>query len=343
MVRRCTAVARDTLRLMLKTRRLGSQGLEVSALGLGCMGMSQSYGAADERESIATLHRAVELGVTLFDTAEVYGPFANEELLGRAFADRRDRVLLATKFGFRFEGDQLLGTDSRPEHIREVVEASLRRLRTDRIDLLYQHRVDPAVPIEDVVGTMAELVRAGKVRFLGLSEAGEATLRRAHAAHPISALQSEHSLWERNLEADVLPVLRELGIGLVPFSPLGRGFLTGTAKPAAEYSEGDYRRGDPRFQGENFAANMRAAETVRELAAKKGATPGQVALAWLLHKGDDVVPIPGTKRRRYLDENVAAADVVLDAAEMAALDAALPPGKTAGPRYGERMLGLIDR
>jgi aryl-alcohol dehydrogenase-like predicted oxidoreductase len=328
---------------MLKTRRLGSQGLEVSALGLGCMGMSQSYGAADERESIATLHRAVELGVTLFDTAEVYGPFTNEELLGRAFADRRDRVLLATKFGFLFEGDQLLGTDSRPEHIREVVEASLRRLRTDRIDLLYQHRVDPAVPIEDVVGAMAELVRAGKVRFLGLSEAGEATLRRAHAVHPISALQSEYSLWERNLEADVLPVLRELGIGLVPFSPLGRGFLTGTAKPAADYPEGDFRRGDPRFQGDNFAANMRAAATVRDIAASKGATAGQVALAWLLHKGDDVVPIPGTKRRRYLEENVAAVDLALDAAEMAQLDDALPPGATAGPRYGERMLSLIDR
>ncbi|HXT19269.1 MAG TPA: aldo/keto reductase [Thermoanaerobaculia bacterium] len=328
---------------MLKTRRLGSQGLEVSALGLGCMGMSQSYGEADERESIATLHRAVELGVTLFDTAEVYGPFTNEELLGRAFADRRDRVLLATKFGFRFEGGQLLGTDSRPEHVRDVVDASLLRLRTDRIDLLYQHRVDPEVPIEDVVGAMADLVRAGKVRFLGLSEAGEATLRRAHAVHPISALQSEYSLWERNLEESIVPVLRELGIGLVPFSPLGRGFLTGTAKPAADYPEGDFRRGDPRFQGDNYAANMSAAATVREIAAKNGATPGQVALAWLLHKGDDVVPIPGTKRRRYLEENVAAADLALDAAEMAALDAALPPGATAGPRYGERMLSLIDR
>jgi len=328
---------------VLKTRRLGSQGLEVSALGLGCMGMSQSYGAADEGESIATLHRAIELGVTLFDTAEVYGPFTNEELLGRAFADRRDRVLLATKFGFRFEGGRVFGTDSRPEHVREVVEASLRRLRTDRIDLLYQHRVDPAVPIEDVVVAMAELVRAGKVRFLGLSEAGEATLRRAHAVHPISALQSEYSLWERNLEERILPLLRELGIGLVPFSPLGRGFLTGTAKPAAEYPEGDFRRGDPRFQGANFQANMRAAATVREIAARLGATPGQVALAWLLHKGDDIVPIPGTKRRTYLEENVAAADLALDAADMATLDGALPPGATAGPRYNERMLSLIDR
>src|SRR6185369_1210127 len=284
----------------------GSQGLEVSALGLGCMGMSQSYGAADEAESIATLHRAVELGVTLFDTAEVYGPFTNEELLGRAFADRRDRVLLATKFGFRFEGGQVLGTDSRPAHVREVVEASLRRLR---IDLLYQHRVDPAVPIEDVVGAMAELVRAGKVRFLGLSEAGESTLRRAHAVHPISALQSEYSLWERNLESGIIPLLRELGIGLVPFAPLGRGFLAGGVHRAEEYPEGDFRRGDPRFSGENYEANVRAASIVRDLAAAKEATPGQVALAWLLAKGDDIVPIPGTKRRRYLEENVAAAEV----------------------------------
>ena len=220
---------------MLPTRKLGRQGLEVSAIGLGCMGMSQSYGVPDDRESIATLHRALELGVTLFDTAEAYGPFTNEELLGRALEGRRDQVVLATKFGFRFEGGQITGTDSRPEHIREVTEASLRRLNTDRIDLLYQHRVDPAVPIEDVVGAMAALVREGKVRFLGLSEAGEATIRRAHAVHPISALQSEYSLWERNLENDIIPVLRELGIGLVPFSPLGRGFLTGTARRAEEY------------------------------------------------------------------------------------------------------------
>src|SRR5688572_9499779 len=223
------------------------------------MGMSQSYGVPDDRESIATLHRALELGVTLFDTAEAYGPFSNEELLGRALAGRRDQVVLATKFGFRFEGNQLAGTDSRPAHIREVVEASLRRLRTDRIDLLYQHRVDPAVPVEDVVGAMADLVREGKVRFLGLSEAGEQTIRRAHAVHPISALQSEYSLWERNLEPRIIPLLRELGIGLVPFAPLGRGFLTGEVKRAEEYPEGDYRRGDPRYQGENFDANVRAA------------------------------------------------------------------------------------
>jgi aryl-alcohol dehydrogenase-like predicted oxidoreductase len=328
---------------MLPGRRLGTQGLEVSALGLGCMGMSQSYGVPDDRESIATLHRALELGVTLFDTAEAYGPFTNEELLGRALDRRRDQVVLATKFGFRFEGDQLTGTDSRPAHIREVVEASLRRLRTDRIDLLYQHRVDPAVPIEDAVGAMADLVRAGKVRFLGLSEAGQTTIRRAHAVHPISALQSEYSLWERNLEGDILPLLRELGIGLVAFSPLGRGFLTGTAKRAEDYAEGDYRRGDPRFQGANFDANMRAAAVVQDLARRRGATASQVALAWLLHKGDDIVPIPGTKRRRYLEENLAAAALALTPQDVAELDRALAPEAVAGPRYGERMMAFIDR
>ncbi|MGH7516480.1 MAG: aldo/keto reductase [Gemmatimonadales bacterium] len=328
---------------MLPTRKLGRQGLEVSTLGLGCMGMSQSYGVPDDRESIATLHRAIELGVTFLDTAEAYGPFTNEELLGRALEGRRDQVTLATKFGFRFEDGQLLGTDSRPEHIREVAEASLRRLDTDRIDLLYQHRVDPAVPIEDVVGAMADLVREGKVRFLGLSEAGEATIRRAHAVHPISALQSEYSLWERNLETDIIPVLRELGIGLVAFSPLGRGFLTGTAKRAEEYPEGDYRRGDPRFQGANFDANMGAASVVQDLARRKGATPAQVALAWLLHKGDDIVPIPGTKRRRYLEENVGGARLALGSTEIAELDSALAPEVVAGPRYNELMMTFIDR
>jgi aryl-alcohol dehydrogenase-like predicted oxidoreductase len=305
--------------------------------------MSQSYGVADDQESIATLRRAIELGVTFLDTAEAYGPFSNEELLGRALEGRRDGVVLATKFGFRFEGGQLTGTDSRPEHVREVAEASLRRLRTDRIDLLYQHRVDPAVPIEDVVGAMARLVQEGKVRFLGLSEAGEATIRRAHAVHPISALQSEYSLWERNLEGDILPVLRELGIGLVAFSPLGRGFLTGTAKRSEEYPEGDYRRGDPRFQAGNFDANMRAASVVHEIARQRGATAAQVALAWLLHKGDDIVPIPGTKRRRYLEENVGGAAVALDPADIEALDRALPPEAVAGPRYNERMMAFIDR
>ena len=327
----------------MSKRVLGQQGLEVSALGLGCMGMSQSYGEFDDQESLATLDRAIELGINFFDTAEAYGPFTNEELLGRAFKGRRDRVIIATKFGFRFEGSQIVGVDSRPEHIREVAESSLRRLRTDHIDLFYQHRVDPAVPIEEVVGAMAGLVEEGKVRFLGLSEAGEDTLRRAHAVHPISALQSEYSLWERNLEGDIIPVLRELGIGLVPFSPLGRGFLTGTAKRAEDYSEGDYRRGDPRFQGQNYDANMRAAAVVQDLARQKGATPGQVALAWLLHKGDDIVPIPGTKRRRFLEENAAAADLSLTPADIDRLDSALPAEVVAGPRYNERMMSFIDR
>ena len=328
---------------MLSTRKLGRQGLEVSAIGLGCMGMSQSYGVPDDQESIATLHRAIGLGVTFLDTAEAYGPFTNEELLGRALRGRREQVVLATKLGFRFEGGQVSGTDSRPEHIREVTEASLRRLNTDRIDLLYQHRVDPAVPIEDVVGAMADLVREGKVRFLGLSEAGEATIRRAHAVHPISALQSEYSLWERNLETDIIPVLRELGIGLVAFSPLGRGFLTGTAKRAEEYPEGDYRRGDPRFQGANFDANMGAASVVHDVARRKGATPAQVALAWLLAKGSDIVPIPGTKRRRYLEENVGGVRLALGSTEIAELDRALAPDVVAGPRYNQRMMTFIDR
>jgi aryl-alcohol dehydrogenase-like predicted oxidoreductase len=331
---------------MLPQRKLGNE-LRVSALGLGCMGMSQSYGSPDERdeqESIATIHRAIELGVTFFDTAEVYGPFTNEELVGRALKGRRDGVVVATKFGFKIDGDKRsTELDSRPAHIRDAVEGSLRRLGTDYIDLLYQHRVDPEVPIEDVVGTMADLVREGKVRFLGLSEAGETTIRRAHAVHPIAALQSEYSLWERNLEPRIIPLLRELGIGLVPFSPLGRGFLTGTAKRAEEYPEDDFRRGDPRYQGENFDANMRAASAVNELAAQKGATPGQIALAWLLHKGDDLVPIPGTKRRRYLEENVGAAAIELSQGEMARLEAALSPEKVAGPRYNQQLMATVDR
>jgi aryl-alcohol dehydrogenase-like predicted oxidoreductase len=307
------------------------------------MGMSQSYGVADENESIATIHRAIELGLDFFDTAEVYGPFINEQLLGRALKNRRKQVVIATKFGFRIENGKINGTDSRPEHIRDVADASLQRLQTDHIDLFYQHRVDPNVPIEDVAGAVADLVHAGKVRYFGLSEAGEKTIRRAHATHPVSALQSEYSLWERNLEPQIIPLLRELGIGLVPFSPLGRGFLTGTAKRAEEYPEGDYRRGDPRFQGENYDANVRAASLVNEIAEQKGAKPGQIALAWLLHKGDDIVPIPGTKRRTYLEENIAAASLKLTSQEVAQLDQALPPEVISGPRYNEGMMALIDR
>ncbi len=328
---------------MLQHRALGRQGLNVAALGLGCMGMSQSYGAFDDAESIATLHRAIELGVTLIDTAEVYGPFTNEELVGRALKGRRDQVAIATKFGFNIEDGKMTGVNSRPEHIRAAVDASLRRLDGDHIDLLYQHRVDPAVPIAEVAGTVGDLVREGKVRFFGLSEAGVANIRRAHAEHPVTALQSEYSLWERNLEAEIIPLLRELGIGLVPFSPLGRGFLTGSAKRAEDYPEGDFRRNDPRFQGENFAANMRAAETVRIVAETLDAKPGQIALAWLLHKGDDIVPIPGTKRRTYLEENVDAAAITLSSADMEQLDNALRPDAVAGPRYAANMMATIDR
>lgn len=325
----------------MKPRRLAA--LEVSAIGLGCMGMSQSYGPADEQESIATVHRAIDLGVTFFDTAEVYGPFHNEELLGRALRGRREGVVIATKFGWKIEEGKVNGVTSRPERIREAVDGSLRRLGIETIDLLYQHRVDPEVPIEDVAGAVSELVRAGKVRWFGLSEAGEQTIRRAHAVHPVTALQSEYSLWERNLEERIIPVIRELGIGLVPFSPLGRGFLAGNVRRAEEYPEGDYRRGDPRFQGENFDANMRAAAIVREIAGAYSATPAQVALAWLLAKGEDVVPIPGTKRRPYLEENVAATELSLGAADLARLDAALAPGVVAGPRYNEKAMRWVDR
>ncbi|WP_291783263.1 aldo/keto reductase [Luteibacter sp.] len=327
----------------MRRRRLGTEGLEVGAIGLGCMGMSQSYGPADDVESIATLHRAIELGCDFFDTAENYGPFINESLLGKAFKDRRDKVVLATKFGSRFDGDRIVGLDSRPENIVRVVDGCLKRLQTDHIDLLYQHRLDRSVPIEDVAGTVGDLVAQGKVRFFGLSEVGVATLRRAHAVHPVSALQSEYSLWERNLEPEIIPVLRELGIGLVPFCPLGRGFLAGGVKRAEDYPDGDTRRIDPRYQGANYDTNMAAVRVVTDIAASKGAKPSQIALAWLLHKGDDIVPIPGTKRRTYLEENVDAASIVLDAGEMHILDEALAAGSIHGNRYADWILATIDR
>jgi aryl-alcohol dehydrogenase-like predicted oxidoreductase len=328
---------------MLPTRKLGTQGLEVSAIGLGCMGMTGGLGPADEGEALATLARSVDLGCTFLDTAEAYGPYKNEALIGRFLKGaRRDEVVIATKFGWELRDNRMTGgVDSRPEVIRASVEGSLQRLGIAAIDLYYQHRVDPTVPIEEVVGVMATLVQEGKVRFLGLSEAGVATIRRAHAVHPISALQSEYSLWERNLEADVIPVLRELGIGLVPFSPLGRGFLAGTAKRAEELPEGDFRRNDPRLTGANFDANQAAAQTVKAIAARLGVKAGQVALAWILHKGEDIVPIPGTRRRSYLEENVAAADIRLSPADMAELDSALT--QVAGPRYSPAMMARIDR
>ena len=336
-------VGEDTM--TMPRRKLGTQGLEVSAIGLGCRGMSQSYGPADEAESLATLDRAIELGCDFFDTAQGYGPFRNEELLGRAFKGRRDKVIVATKFGFRLKGDprEVGGMTSRPEDIKDSVEDSLKRLQTDHIDLLYQHRVDPNTPMEDVAGAVGDLVREGKVRFFGLSEAGIANIRRAHAVHPVSALQSEYSLWERNLEPEIIPTLRELGIGLVPFCPLGRGFLAGGVKRAEDYPEGDFRRHDPRYEGENFDANVQAAGIVRAIAQEAQGKPGQVALAWLLQKGDDIVPIPGTKRRSFLEENLAAVELHLDDVQVRRLDDALSPDKVAGLRYAPWIMATIDR
>lgn len=326
---------------MMKTRELGQQGLLVSELGLGCMGMSTAYGAADDNESIATIHRGLELGLNFFDTAEQYGPYANETLLGKALQGRRSEVVIATKFGFKIENNQITGLDSHPRHIRQAVEGSLQRLATDYIDLLYQHRVDPAIPIEEVIGCMADLVKQGKVRFLGLSEAGANTIRRAHAVHPISALQSEYSLWERNLDDEILPLLRELGIGLVPFSPLGRGFLSGSALRAEAYPATDFRHLDPRLQGENFDRNMQAAAQVREIATEKNVSPAQLALAWVMHQGQDIVAIPGTKRVKYLEENLRASEVVLDNADMQALGTAMQT--VAGERYSKERMAMVDR
>jgi aryl-alcohol dehydrogenase-like predicted oxidoreductase len=321
----------------LSHRSLGSgdHALEVSALGLGCMGMSEFYGTADEGEAVATIHRALELGVTLLDTADMYGPFTNEVLVGRAIADRRDQVVLATKFGnVRDASDKSFrGVDGRPTYVREACDASLQRLAVDHIDLYYQHRVDKTVPIEETVGAMAELVTAGKVRFLGLSEASADTIRRAHAVHPITALQTEYSLWTRHVESEILPLLRELGIGLVPYSPLGRGFLTGTIASLDDLEADDFRRHNPRFTGDALAANLRLVAAVRELATAKGVTAGQLALAWVLAQGDDVVPIPGTKRVRYLEENVGAAGITLTADDLDALASAVPIEAVQGERY----------
>ena len=318
----------------MEQRKLGSQGLTVSAVGLGCMGMSEFYGAADERESVATIHRAVDLGITFLDTADMYGPFRNEELLGRALQGRRDRVVLATKFGNERRADgSWVGINGRPDYVRQACDASLRRLGTYHVDLYYQHRVDPGVPIEDTVGAMAELVRAGKVRYLGLSEAAPATIRRAHRVHPISALQIEYSLWSRDPEDAILPALRELGIGFVPYSPLGRGFLTGRFRRPEDLPEGDFRRSSPRFQGENFARNVALLERVRELAAARGVKPSQLALAWVLAQGPDVAPIPGTTTRAHLEENAAAVAIALSREERARIDEVAPRGAFAGERY----------
>jgi aryl-alcohol dehydrogenase-like predicted oxidoreductase len=320
--------------MTITTRTLGSSGLVVSSQGLGCMGMSEFYGPGDETESIATIHRALDLGVTFLDTADMYGPHLNEELVGRAVAGRRDEVVLATKFGIVRTADPAVRTiRGDAAYVREACEASLRRLDVDHIDLYYQHRSDAGTPIEETVGAMAELVTEGKVRYLGLSEAAPDTLRRATAVHPITALQSEWSLWSRDIEADVVPTARELGIGIVAYSPLGRGFLTGQITSPEDFPEGDFRRFLPRFSGDNFAHNLALVDTVRELAVAKGCTAGQLALAWVLSRGEDVVPIPGTKRRTYLEENVAAGGIGLDAGDLAAIDEVFPPDVTAGSRY----------
>jgi aryl-alcohol dehydrogenase-like predicted oxidoreductase len=328
----------------MERRRLGEQGLEVSAQGLGCMGMTYAYGSGDEAGGLRTIHRAIELGVTFLDTAEIYGPYTNERLVGRAVAGRRDQVEIATKFGFAFDPDQPSGprgVDGSPENVRRACDASLQRLGVDYIDLYYQHRVDPDVPIEETVGAMGELVRAGKVRYIGLSEAAPETIRRAHATHPLSAVQHEYSLWTRDLEDGVLPTVRDLGIGLVAYSPLGRGFLTGQIRSLDDLPEGDWRRTNPRFQEDALRQNIALADRVNELAADRGVTPAQLALAWVLAKGLDIVPIPGTKSPERLAENAAATEVTLSDEELAALDEAVPPEAVKGGRYADPDMRLL--
>ena len=328
----------------MEQRRLGSHGLTVSALGLGCMGMSDFYGGRDEQESTATIHRSIELGMTFLDTSDVYGPYTNEELVGRAIRGRRDGVVLATKFGnLRSPDGVFIGVNGRPEYVRQACDASLKRLGVDHIDLYYQHRVDPDTPIEDTVGAMAQLVREGKVRYLGLSEAAPATIRRAHRVHPISALQTEYSLWSRDPEDEILPTVRELGIGFVAYSPLGRGFLTGQIKRFDDLPAGDWRRNMPRFQGGNFEKNLDLVAHIEALARQKGCTPSQLALAWLLHRGDDILPIPGTKRRKYLEENAKAVDVRLTPQDMAEIDRRAPSGVAVGMRYPEPGMRSVNR
>jgi len=327
----------------MEQRHLGGQGLVVSAMGLGCMGMSEFYGSRDDAESLRTIHRALELGITFLDTADVYGPYTNEQLIGRAIRDRRDGVVLATKFGnVRGPDGSWAGINGRPEYVRQACDASLSRLGVDHIDLYYQHRVDPKVPIEETVGAMADLVRAGKVRHLGLSEAGAPTIRRAQAVHPIAALQTEYSLWTRDPEDEIIPTCRELGIGFVAYSPLGRGFLSGQIRRLEDLAPDDWRRHNPRFQGENFAKNVALVVRIEQLARAKGCTPSQLALAWVLAQGDDVVPIPGTKRVRYLEENAAAVAVRLTAAELAEIDAASPRNVAAGDRYPAACMARVN-